>query len=76
VVVNERPWQPDPQRIPPNKRLSLKVEYGEVGVGKAIRAAGSIWDKRQKVWELTYNQIMALRLMDRVVSDGNDEEAG
>ena len=70
------PGQPDPQRIHPNKRLSLKVEYGEAGVGKTIRAAGGVWDKRQKVWKLAYKQVMALRLMDRVVPDGNDEEAG
>jgi len=76
IIVDERPWHPDPQRIHPNKRLSLKVEYGEAGVGKTIRAAGGVWDKRQKVWKLTYKQVMALRLMDRVVPDGNDEKAG
>jgi hypothetical protein len=30
--------------------LSLKVAYGEVGLGKAIRAAVGVWDKEQKVW--------------------------
>jgi len=36
-------------QIHPNKHLSLKVEYGEVEVGKAIKAAGGVWDKQQKV---------------------------
>ena len=60
-----------------NKRLSLNVAYGEFEVGKAIKAAGGVWDARQKVWRLAYKQVVALRLMDRVVSDGrNDKEAG
>lgn len=75
IIVDERPWYPNPQRIHPNKRLSLKVEYGEVEVGKTIRAAGGVWDKWQKVWKLAYKQVMALGLMDRVVSDRNDEKA-
>jgi hypothetical protein len=54
IIIDERPWRPNPQRIHPNKRLSLKVEYGEVGVGKAIRAAGGVWDKEQKVWRLAH----------------------
>ena len=43
IIAECPPWTPDPQRIPVNKLMSLKVEYGEVGVGKAIRAAGVVW---------------------------------
>jgi hypothetical protein len=76
VVVAESPWSPDPQRVHPHKRLSLQVAYGEVEVVRAIKAAGGVWDGRRKVWKLTYNQVMALGLLDRVVSDGNDEKVG
>lgn len=64
-----RPWYPDPQRIPPNKRLSLNVEYGEVEVGRAIKAAGGTWNSRQNVWKLAYKQIVALGVIDRSVQD-------
>ncbi len=76
VVVDERPWAPDPQRVHPNKRLSLTVGYDEVDVRNTVKAAGGKWDGRQKVWRLAYKQVVALGLMDRVVSDGNDEKAG
>ncbi len=76
IIVDERPWRPDPQRMHPNTRLSLCVGYDEVNVRNTVKAAGGKWDARQKVWKLAYKQVMALRLMDRVVSDGNDGEAG
>ena len=69
IIVDESPWHPNPQHIHPNKRLALKVGYDEVEVRKAIRTAGGIWDKDQRVWKLAYKEIMALGLMDRVVSD-------
>ena len=74
LVVDERRWEPDPQRIPPHKRLSLKVAYGEVEVGKAIKAAGGVWDAQRKVWKLAYKQVVALGLTDRIVADVNRDE--
>ncbi len=76
VIVDERPWVPDPQRVHPNKRLSLTVGYNEVAVRNTVKAAGGKWDGRQKVWRLAYKQVVALGLMDRVVSEGNEKEAG
>jgi hypothetical protein len=76
VVVDERPWKPDPQRIHPNKRLALTVGYDEVDVRNTVKTAGGVWNPQQKVWKLAYKQVMALGLMDRVVSDGTDKETG
>jgi hypothetical protein len=54
--------------------LSLKVAYGEVEVGKAIKAAGGVWDAQRKVWKLAYKQVVALGLTDRIVADVNRDE--
>jgi hypothetical protein len=62
------------QRMNPNTRLSLNVEYGEVGVGKTSRAAGGVWNTQQKAWKLANKQVMALGLMDRVVSDSHEKK--
>ena len=43
IVAEERPWHPVKQRIPDDAYLSLKVEYGEVAIGRAIRDAGGQW---------------------------------
>jgi hypothetical protein len=76
VVVDDRPWTPDSKRIHPNKRLALQVAYGEVEMGKAIKAAGGVWDSRRKVWRLAYKQVIALGLQARVVSDEKEKVAG
>ena len=68
IIVDEHPWIPDEQRIPPNKILSLKVKYGEIAVGRAIKMAGGKWDKEQQVWRLAYQQVKALGMLDRVIS--------
>jgi len=60
IVAEERPWHPVPQRIPDDAYLSLKVEYGEVAIRKAIRAAGGQWYPEEKVWRLTYNLKIAI----------------
>jgi len=74
VVVDESPWEPDPQRIPVNKRLSLNVGYRETEVRNAISAAGGRWDTRQKVWKLAHKEVVALGLTDRIVQDAQDKE--
>jgi hypothetical protein len=76
IVADERPWRPAPQRIPDDAWLSLKVEYGEVAIGKAIRAAGGRWYSQQKVWKLPYKAIVALGLTDRIVPESHGEEIG
>jgi hypothetical protein len=76
IVADERPWHPVPKRIPDDTWLSLNVEYGEVAIGKAVRAAGGRWYPRQKVWKLTYKAIVALGLTDRIVPDSYGEDAG
>ncbi len=60
-------WRPDPQRLHPNTRLSLRVGYDEVDVRNTVKAAGGKWDARQKVWKLAYEHIVALKLTDRIV---------
>ncbi len=67
IIVDERPWRPDPQRIHPNTRLSLRVGYDEVDVRNTVKAAGGTWDAHHKVWNLAYEHIVALKLTDRIV---------
>jgi hypothetical protein len=75
IVTEERPWYPAPRRIPDDKLLSLRVEYGEVEIGKAVRAAGGAWYPQQKVWKLAYKEIVALGLTDRIVPEQNQHDS-
>jgi hypothetical protein len=49
--------------------LAVKVEYWETELREKVKAAGGIWRPRQKLWEMRYEDIVALNLESRVVAD-------
>lgn len=69
VIVDTVSVVPGARRIPHNKIMFLRVQYGEVEVGKAIKAAGGRWNAQKKLWELAYKQVKALNLTDRIVEE-------
>ena len=46
---------------------AVKIEYDELDLRQAIKRAGGRWDARQKVWWLKQEDVVAMRLLDRVV---------
>ena len=60
------------QPTPGSHRIGLRVEYWEVDVREKIKAAGGIWRPRQKLWEMRYEDVIALGLESRVVEDFSD----
>ena len=67
LEVENEPWEMDVNRIPANKITRLKVNFGEVRIGKLIRSAGGRWHKKNKYWELPYKDVVALGLEDRII---------
>jgi hypothetical protein len=51
------------------RRLAIKVEYWETELREKVKAAGGIWRPRQKLWEMSYDDVVALSLESRVVTD-------
>jgi hypothetical protein len=41
---------------------------GEADLARAIKRAGGCWDSTQKVWELRYDQVIVLNLLDRIAA--------
>jgi len=62
-------WAKNKMRIPKNKIVQIKVRYGEIDIGRKVRAFGGNWNKEKKVWELPFAHVQALGLTDRIVSD-------
>ncbi len=54
-------------KVPFNKIVHLKVEYGERQIGTLIRAAGGKWNKEKKYWELPYREVKSLGLEERII---------
>jgi hypothetical protein len=43
--------------------------YNEVELRSRIKACGGKWDASKKVWQLTYDKVKELDLLDRIVDD-------
>jgi len=60
---------PAPETMSPEQRLGIRVEYWENDVREKVKAAGGIWRPRHKLWEMRYEDVIALGLEARVVGD-------
>ena len=69
LIVEEGPWEPVSRPIPPETIVSLRVEYGEVDMGRRVKAAGGTWNRDKRVWELSYQEVVALGITDRIVTE-------
>ena len=67
LIAEEKPWKTDKKKIHPNKTVLLRVEYGEIHIGRLVRAAGGRWNRDKKLWELPYREATELGLTDRIV---------
>jgi hypothetical protein len=67
LVIEEGPWQPRPPKIPSNQIMHLRIKYGEVALGRQVKAAGGKWNRESQVWELPYPEVLRLGLAERIV---------
>jgi hypothetical protein len=67
LIVEVTPWQPQAHRIPMNKNVCVRIEYGEIELGRKVKAAGGVWNRKKKLWELHYQQVLKLGLIERMV---------
>jgi hypothetical protein len=70
LIIDESPLTKNSKKIPMNKIMQLSVKYGEIQIGRLIRSAGGRWNRKEKVWELPYGEVLALGLEDRMVTKG------
>jgi len=69
LIVDQKPWEPNKNRIPYNKRVHLRIEYGEADLGRLIKSAGGFWNKEEGYWVLPYREVVSLGLENRVMND-------
>jgi len=67
LIAEVTQWQPQAHRIPMNKNVCLRIEYGEIDLGRKVKAAGGIWNRQKKLWKLPYQQVLQLGLIERMV---------
>ncbi len=66
-------WDKDQNhnKIPYNKIVHLRIEYGEKHLGTMVGSAGGKWNKQKKYWELPYREVKSLGLEDRIIPDSD-----
>ena len=69
LIEEEQAWQPNGTRIPANKIVKVKVAYGEIELGRALRQLGGTWNRAEKVWEIPYKHVVQLGLKERMVPE-------
>jgi len=67
LIEERKTWRRDDSRIPANKIVSIRIAYGEVHLGRLVKAAGGSWNRQKRVWELPYREVQALDLEERMV---------
>lgn len=67
LIIEEKDWLKDNERIPPNKLLGIRVSLDEKYVRSMIKDVGAKWDPQKKLWFLAYQDIQSLGLTERIV---------
>jgi hypothetical protein len=69
LIIEEQEWEPSPVSPTANQMMYLRIAGGEVDLRRQVKAAGGKWRPQQQVWELRYEQVVALGLTERIVTD-------
>ena len=71
IIVDRQKWNLSKTRVPPNKIMNLKIEYGEREIAQQVKSLGGRWDRQKKVWKLPFRYVQILKLEDRIMKTKN-----
>jgi hypothetical protein len=66
LIVEESLWEPLP--YPHSAAVGVRVGLPESDVRRRVKEAGGKWDPQRGLWMLRYDQVVALGLVERIVS--------
>jgi len=75
LIEEESAWRTEPPAaaktgpLTQSQRLPVRIDYRESELREKVKATGGIWRPRQKLWEMRYEDIVALGLESRVVAE-------
>lgn len=68
LIVDAADWEP-----PLDSIVHIRVGLDEADLRRQIKRARARWDMGKKLWELSYGQVKALNLQDRIVMGINEK---
>ena len=60
LIIEEHEWNPAQVAPAADQMMWLRVAGGEVDLRGQVKAAGGKWRPQQQVWEVRYDQVVAL----------------
>ena len=69
IMVAEREWAPPAPRFTAETIVGVRVGFAEADMRDQVQQADRKWNRRRKVWELRYDQVVALKLEARIVEE-------
>jgi len=67
LIVEEREWRPNGEPGMNERLVGVQIAVREVKLRGRIKQAGGRWDAQRRVWELRYEQVVALGVTERMV---------
>ncbi len=79
LIVAEQDWQPPephPQELKATglgpkrvytSRVGIRIEFDESELRKQIKAAGGLWDRGERLWFVSEEEVHRLGLVQRIV---------
>ena len=50
--------------------MDIRIGYNEVDLRSKVKECGGKWAPQRKVWQLSYEKVKKLDLLERIVDDG------
>jgi hypothetical protein len=76
LIIEKSAWKPPRPKWQEDTLVALQVAAQEREVRQKVKTTGGKWNPKKVVWELSYGQVVALGLTDRIVPMVRGEEQG
>jgi len=68
LVIDEKDWIPG-VIIPVDRRVHIRIGYGERELRERVKQAGGFWENERKAWFLRFREVCELGLERRVIDN-------
>jgi hypothetical protein len=67
ILIDKQAWAPKSSAPPPNKRVALRIGFGEKYLRMLVKCAGGKWDPDRQVWMVPLSEVRSLGLEKRII---------
>ena len=68
LIIDEKDWTPG-VLISSDKRVALKIGFGETELREQVKKVGGFWNPDKKVWMVSYHKVLQLGLERRIIDE-------